>query len=182
MFSILFKQQISFDLLLKFNIKHADLVPAFESASFSSNDCQLGEVPLRLIPAFYLGTLPNSSFGVFTKIKKANSNFKTRTGDLHGLKNTIRGSQGLDFLYDFFSIFSPELSAIGLKPNFNVNSFGGLNFSLPDAKLHSFFSDLEVPYISFLLGASFSINFKPKLLAKQTLVCVSSFIHLPIVE
>jgi len=148
------------------------------SLSFNLNDKRTNNnlifsVPFYMVQKSLLGCTP-----AFSYLSKAVSNFKTRGGELHGVKGQAITNRAYGVLISVMSRLFCDVAELSPKINFGVTESNSCSVGFEDVKDFEAFSQLGLEYLNYRLGATFSFTFnRLKIMPKnEFVVFVSAFI------
>jgi ribosomal protein L5 len=178
MMPLFFKNIFLFDFLNKFNLQSSRSLPTTLKAVLSISDRNLKR-DVEQASLTFLNALPFShQLPKFTFIKHQSAGFKTRKGDLAGLKLSLPSSASFDPFFIVFALLAPELIQIGLSPGLGVNDFGAFSLSAPNLKVLPFFFTVGGFGSSVPVGFDISFKFNQKLSREKTRSILSAFAFL----
>jgi hypothetical protein len=156
----LVNNSISFDLLQKFNLKRTKGLPFISNLAFSANDKRIDNNTLFSVSLCLIQFNLLKGRSKFSHLLKAVSNFKTRGGELHGLASIKSNKTIQETLRFLFSNFFVEASELNPKIRFGLSSGGSGSVGFEDIKRFELFSEHEIEYLNYPIGATFSFSTK----------------------
>ncbi len=96
---------------------------------------------------------------VFTQAKKAISSFKTRQGQVIGIKVTLRGARMYNFLDRLISLALPRSRDFRGLPAKSVDNYGNLNLGVRE---HIIFPEISHEHVKTIFGLEVSVTTNAK--------------------